>query len=45
MRRFDEGIKQLDHPALGRVGLQYVALLPQNRHDLSLVTYLRRSAG
>ncbi|MEW9572459.1 helix-turn-helix transcriptional regulator [Rhodanobacter sp. Si-c] len=45
VRRFDEGIKQLDHPVLGRVDLQYVALVPQNRHDLSLVTYLRRTKG
>ncbi|MBD8872325.1 helix-turn-helix domain-containing protein [Rhodanobacter sp. DHB23] len=45
VRRFDEGIKQLDHPTLGRVDLQYVALVPQNRHDLSLVTYLRRTKG
>ncbi len=40
--RFDEGAKHLDHPTLGVVHLQYVSLVPQSRHDLSLVTYLTR---
>lgn len=42
VKRFDEGAKRLAHPVLGLVDLQYVSLVPQNRHDLSLVTYLTR---
>ena len=42
VRRFDEGAKKLMHPTQGLLDLQYVALVPESRHDLSLVTYLPR---
>lgn len=42
VRRFDEGAKKLNHPTRGLLDLQYVALVPESRHDLSLVTYLPR---
>ncbi|MHC1479081.1 helix-turn-helix transcriptional regulator [Frateuria aurantia] len=38
--RFDEGIKRIEHPLRGRLELRYVALIPENRPELSLVTYL-----
>lgn len=38
--RFDEGIKRIEHPRRGRMELRYVALIPENRPELSLVTYL-----
>lgn len=40
---FDEGVKRLRHPTQGRVDLTYVALAPEGRPDLSLVTYIPRS--
>jgi hypothetical protein len=43
VRRFDEGAKRLNHPTRGLLDLQYVALIPESRHDLSLVTYLPRT--
>lgn len=41
---FDEGRKRLLHPAGGVLEFTYVALTPQGRPDLSLVTYLPRAA-
>ena len=35
VRRFDEGAKKLNHPTRGLLDLQYVALVPESRHDLS----------
>ncbi|SDF52470.1 Helix-turn-helix domain-containing protein [Dyella sp. 333MFSha] len=37
---FDEGMKRLMHPTLGLTKLTYVALTPEGRPDLSLVTYI-----
>lgn len=36
---FDEGQKRLRHPTRGLIDLTYVALMPEGRPDLSLVTY------
>ena len=41
---FDEGLKRLNHPVHGLVDLTYVSLVPESRHDLSLVTYIPRPA-
>jgi transcriptional regulator with XRE-family HTH domain len=41
---FDEGRKRLRHPTGGVLEFTYVALTPQGRPDLSLVTYLPRAA-
>ncbi len=35
-----EGVKRLNHPARGQIDLTYVALTPEGRPDLSLVSYL-----
>lgn len=41
VKGFDEGRKRLVHPTTGRImDFTYVALTPQGRPDLSLVTYL-----
>jgi len=46
VQSFDEGKKRLKHPTHGLTELTYVALAPEGRPDLSLVTYIpRRSAG
>lgn len=37
---FDEGVKQLRHPTRGLLELTYMALTPEGRPDLSLVTYI-----
>lgn len=37
---FDEGMKRLMHPTRGLTNLTYVALTPEGRPDLSLVTYI-----
>ncbi len=42
VRGFDEGVKRIRHPVQGRVDLTYVALAPEGRPDLSLVTYIPR---
>ncbi len=42
---FDEGVKQIRHPTQGRIDLTYIALAPQGRPDLSLVTYIPRPAA
>jgi transcriptional regulator with XRE-family HTH domain len=42
VRLFDEGVKRLDHPVHGLVDLTYVSMVPENRRDLSLVTYIPR---
>ena len=42
VRNFGEGCKRLQHPRLGLVELSYVALSPQERPELSLVTYVRK---
>ena len=39
---FDEGVKRLRHPTRGLVDLTYVALTPDGRPDLSVVTYMLR---
>ncbi len=39
---FDEGAKRLCHPTRGLLDLTYVALTPEGRPDLSLVTYIPR---
>lgn len=41
VKNFGEGSKRLHHPRLGLVELSYVALSPQERPELSLVTYAR----
>ena len=41
---FDEGLKRLNHPTRGRIDLNYVALVPEGRPDLSFVSYIP-SAG
>ncbi|KKB62968.1 XRE family transcriptional regulator [Robbsia andropogonis] len=40
VKGFAEGSKHLQHPTLGRVSFTYVALTPEGRPDLSLVTYI-----
>ena len=40
VQAFGEGVKRLNHPARGRIDLTYVALTPEGRPDLSLVSYL-----
>ena len=40
---FDEGGKRLRHPTHGLLDLTYVALTPEGRPDLSLVTYFPRA--
>ena len=42
---FDEGVKQLRHPTRGLLELTYMALTPEGRSDLSLVTYIPRPAA
>lgn len=42
---FDEGMKRLMHPTRGLTKLTYVALTPEGRPDLSLVTYIPQRAG
>ncbi len=42
---FDEGLKHLRHPTRGLLDLTYMALTPEGRPDLSLVTYIPRPAG
>ncbi len=39
---FDEGLKRLRHPRHGLLDLTYMALTPEGRPDLSLVTYIPR---
>jgi transcriptional regulator with XRE-family HTH domain len=42
---FGEGRKRLLHPRQGALDLTYVALTPEGRPDLSLVTYIPRPAA
>jgi transcriptional regulator with XRE-family HTH domain len=42
---FDEGGKRLLHPLRGALDLTYVALTPEGRPDLTLVTYIPRPAA
>jgi len=42
---FDEGRKRLLHPTGGHIEFTYVALTPEGRPDLSLVTYIPRHAA
>ncbi len=42
VQSFDEGEKRLRHPTRGLLDLTYVALSPEARPDLSLVTYIPR---
>ena len=42
VQSFDEGGKRLRHPTRGLLDLTYVALTPEGRLDLSLVTYIPR---
>lgn len=39
---FDEGGKRLMHPTRGLTEFIYIALAPEGRPDLSLVTYIPR---
>jgi len=45
VKGFDEGRKRLFHPTAGHVEFTYVALTPEGRPDLSLVTYIPRPAA
>ena len=45
VRGFDEGSKRLLHPTSGHIEFTYVALTPEGRPDLSLVTYIPRHAA
>ncbi|MDQ2819035.1 MAG: helix-turn-helix transcriptional regulator [Pseudomonadota bacterium] len=45
VKGFDEGRKRLWHPVDGVLEFTYVALTPEGRPDLSLVTYLPRPAA
>jgi transcriptional regulator with XRE-family HTH domain len=42
VKGFDEGSKRLRHPTSGHIDFTYVALTPEGRPDLSLVTYIPR---
>jgi transcriptional regulator with XRE-family HTH domain len=42
---FEEGRKRLLHPTSGHIEFTYVALTPEGRPDLSLVTYIPRHAA
>lgn len=42
---FDEGSKRLRHPTMGHLEFIYIALAPEGRPDLSLVTYIPRPAA
>jgi len=42
VKGFDEGRKRLFHPTSGFIDFTYVALTPEGRPDLSLVTYIPR---
>jgi transcriptional regulator with XRE-family HTH domain len=42
---FDEGSKRLMHPTRGLTDFTYIALAPEGRPDLSLVTYIPRRAA
>jgi transcriptional regulator with XRE-family HTH domain len=42
---FEEGRKRLQHPTSGHIEFTYVALTPEGRPDLSLVTYIPRHAA
>lgn len=45
VKGFEEGRKRMLHPRAGRVDFTYVALTPEGRPDLSLVTYIPRPAA
>lgn len=45
VKGFDEGRKRLLHPVSGYIDFTYVALTPEGRPDLSLVTYIPRRAA
>jgi transcriptional regulator with XRE-family HTH domain len=45
VKGFDEGRKRLWHPVSGTMEFTYVALTPEGRPDLSLVTYIPRNAA
>lgn len=45
VKGFDEGSKRLQHPTAGHISFTYVALTPEGRPDLSLVTYIPRIAA
>jgi transcriptional regulator with XRE-family HTH domain len=45
VKGFDEGRKRLRHPDKGVMEFTYVALTPEGRPDLSLVTYIPRPAA
>ncbi|CRM75918.1 MULTISPECIES: helix-turn-helix transcriptional regulator [Pseudomonas] len=42
VKGFDEGRKRLLHPVSGYIDFTYVALTPEGRPDLSMVTYIPR---
>lgn len=43
VKGFDEGSKRLQHPTAGLMSFTYVALTPEGRPDLSLVTYIPKT--
>ena len=45
VKGFEEGRKRLLHPTMGQIEFTYVALTPEGRPDLSLVTYIPRQAA
>jgi hypothetical protein len=45
VKGFEEGSKRLRHPNGGLIDFTYVALTPEGRPDLSLVTYIPRHTG
>ncbi len=45
VKGFDEGSKRLQHPTSGHISFTYVALTPEGRPDLSLVTYIPKPAA
>ncbi|WP_213878969.1 helix-turn-helix transcriptional regulator [Pseudomonas sp. dw_358] len=45
VKGFDEGRKRLLHPISGYIDFTYVALTPEGRPDLSLVTYIPRQSA
>jgi transcriptional regulator with XRE-family HTH domain len=45
VKGFSEGSKRLQHPTSGTISFTYVALTPEGRPDLSLVTYIPKPAA
>jgi hypothetical protein len=45
VKGFEEGRKRMLHPVNGYIDFTYVALTPEGRPDLSLVTYIPRHSA